>query len=270
MATSSFRMQTLAPLTELEAIAKEIDAVVPPTPQFSWPLLNQRAGCELWVKHENHTAVGAFKIRGAVHYANQLVKREPGVKGVIAATRGNFGQAVTFAASRLGLSSTIVVPHGNSVEKNRAMRALGAEMIEHGDDFQAALVEARRLAAQRRLHWIPAFHRDLVLGNAASMLNFLRNTPPLDLLYVPIGMGTGVCAAAGARDALGLPTTIVGVAPELAPANALSFEARRVIIHPSTTRISDGMATSTPDGEALEFMLRGVDRIVRVSDDDTE
>jgi threonine dehydratase len=270
MATSSFRMETLATLQELEAIAKEVGKVVPTTPQFSWPLLNRRTGCELWVKHENHTAIGSFKIRGAVHYVNQLVMREPGVAGVIAATRGNFGQAVAFAASRRGLATTIVVPHGNSVEKNRAMRALGAELLEHGDDFQAALVESRRLATQRGLHWVPAFHRDLARGNAASMLNFLQNTPPLDRVYVPIGMGSGACAAAGARDALVLPTRIVGVAPELAPATALSFEARRVIVHPSTTRVSDGMATSTPDGEALELMLRGVERIVRVSDDETE
>jgi threonine dehydratase len=270
MAISSSPMQTLSPLPEIEAIAKEIDEIVPATPQFSWPLLNQRTGCELWVKHENHTAIGSFKIRGAVNYANRLMEREPGVKGVIAATRGNFGQAVAFAGSRLGLASTIVVPHGNSAEKNRSMRAWGAELIEHGEDFQAALVESRRLASLRGLHWIPSFHLDLVRGNAASMLNFLRAAPALESVYIAIGLGSGACALAMARDALGLSTRIVGVSAERAPAAALSFEARRVVVHPSTTRIADGMASSTPDTEALELMLRGVERIVRVSDEQIE
>jgi threonine dehydratase len=263
-------VQLAAKLSEIEAIALEIDAVVPATPQFSWPLLNVRAGCELWVKHENHTAIGAFKIRGALNYVNRLAAREPRVTGVIVATRGNFGQAVAYAAARRGLSCTVVVPRGNSVEKNRAMRALGAGLVEHGEDFQAALLESDRIAAERGLHFVPPFHRDLVDGNAVSMLHFLRNSPPLDCLYVPIGMGTGVCAAMAARDALGLPTEIVGVASERAPAIALSFESKRLIPHATSTRIADGMACSTPDGDALDRILRGVRRIVRVSDDETE
>lgn len=189
---------------------------------------------------------------------------------MIAATRGNFGQAIAFAAARRGISCTIVVPHGNSVEKNRAMRALGAELVVHGEDFQAALEESERRAAERGLHWIPPFHDDLVNGNAVSMLHFLRNTPPLDRVYVPIGMGTGICAALRARDALGLPTEIVGVASERAPAIALSFEARRVVAHAASTRIADGMACSTPYADALGEIVRGVQRIVRVSDDEAE
>lgn len=259
-----------ATLAEIEAVAGRIGAHVPATPQFSWPLLNARAGCELWVKHENHTAIGSFKIRGALNYMTQLVSREPALKGVIAATRGNFGQAVAFAASRHGLSSTIVVPHGNSVEKNRAMRALGAELIVHGGDFQAALEESVRIAADRRLHWVPPFHRDLTLGNAASMLNFLQNTPPLDCVYIPIGMGSGICGLMAARDALSLPTRVVGVASELAPAIALSFESGRLTAHAATTRIADGMACSTPYPEALESILGGAERVVRVSDDEAE
>ena len=260
-------MRPLPTLPEIESIAAEVNSVVPATPQFSWPLLNARAGCELWVKHENHTAIGSFKIRGAVNYFNQLMAREAGVRGVVAATRGNFGQAVAFAAARRGLSATIVVPHGNSVEKNRAMRALGAELLEHGDDFQAALEHSRELASGRGLHWVPSYHRDLAWGNAVSMLDFLRKAPALDCVYVPIGMGSGVCALIAARDALELPTRIIGVASEQAPAIALSFDARHVVKFAASTRIADGMACSTPDREALEHVFLGAERVVRVSDD---
>jgi threonine dehydratase len=263
-------MHALPTLAEIESISEEINAVVPVTPQLSWPLLNARAGCELCVKHENHTAIGSFKIRGALNYMRQLVAREPGVKGVVAATRGNYGQAVAFAAARRGLSATIVVPFGNSVEKNRAMRALGAELIEHGGDFQEALVYSEGLAAERQLHWMPAYHRDLAWGNAVSMLDFLRNTPPLDLVYVPIGMGSGACALISARDALGLPTRIIGVASMQAPAIALSYEARSVVSFAASTRIADGIACAKPDSGALEIILRGIERIVRVTDDETE
>jgi len=251
-------------------MAAGIDAVIPPTPQLSWPLLNQRAGCELWVKHENHTAIGSFKIRGAFNYVTRLASREPAVPGIVAATRGNFGQALAFAASRLGLKSLVVVPHGNSEDKNRAMRGLGAELVEHGADFQAALVRAEGLARETGLHYMASFHLDLVLGNAVSMLCFLRNAPPLDRVYIPVGLGSGVCALIAARDALGLPTRIVGVVSELAPGIALSFRERRLVSHPSTTRIADGMACSTPNQDALPFIFRGVERIVTVSDAEVE
>ena len=263
-------MQSLVTLDEIESVAPGIDSVVPPTPQYAWPLLGARTGCELWVKQENHTEIGSFKIRGALHYMNRLVAREPGVKGVIAATRGNFGQAVAFAAAKHGLSTVIVVPHGNSVEKNRAMRGLGAELIEHGEDFQAALVRSEVLAGERGLHWVPAFHRDLAWGNAVSMVEFLRRAPPLELVYIPIGMGTGVCSLVAARDALKLPTRVVGVAVEEAPAIALSFRSGRQVFHAASTRIADGMACSTPNTEALGWILRGIDRIVSVTDDEVE
>lgn len=263
-------VRPLPTLSEIESISAEIDPVAPPTPQFSWPLLNARAGCELWVKHENHTAIGSFKIRGSINYVNRLLDREPGVRGVIAATRGNFGQAVAFAASRRGLSATIMAPHGNSAEKNRAMRALGAELLEEGEDFQAALVRSEALASERGLHYVPSFHRDLVAGNAVSMVNFLRGAPALDVVYIPIGLGSGICGLMCARDALRLPTRIVGVAAERAPAIALSFEARRLVSHAVSTRIADGMACSTPSAEALELILQGVDRVEQVSDDEIE
>jgi threonine dehydratase len=263
-------MNALPLLAEIESARSEIEAVVPPTPVISWPLLNTRAGCELWVKHENHTAIGAFKIRGALHYIGQLRRREPGVSGVIAATRGNFGQAVAFAAARFGLPATIVVPFGNSPEKNRAMRALGAELVEHGEDYQAAVVHSKGLGAERGLHWIPGFHRDLACGVAVSALDFLRKAPALESVYVPVGTGSGICALIAARDALGLATRVVGVASEAAPSIALSFDARSAVTHAAATRIADGIACSTPYAEALEFILRGADRIVRVSDDETE
>jgi threonine dehydratase len=256
----------LPTLSEIEAIAPGIDAVVPPTPQYSWPLLNARAGCELWVKHENHTAIGSFKIRGAVNYVGRLVAREPGVRGVIAATRGNFGQAVAFAAAHFGIRSVVVVPRGNSPEKNRAIRGLGAEIREHGEDFQAALVHAGQLAPELGLHSMPSFHRDLVGGNAVSMLCYLRKAPRLERVYIPIGLGSGICALIAARDALGLPTRVIGVASAQAPGIALSFAARRLVTHPSTTRIADGMACSTPNPDALEHILRGAERVIQVSD----
>lgn len=261
-------MPALPTLAEINSAASVVNPVVPPTPQYTWPLLNARTGCELWVKHENHTALGAFKIRGALTYLARLVVREPGVRGVIAATRGNHGQAVAFAAARHGLGATIVVPRGNSAEKNRAMRALGAELIEHGDDFQAALEHSAELAARRGLHPMPSYHADLVLGNAVSAFTFLQAAPPLDFVYVPIGLGSGICAMLAARDALGLKTRIVGVAADAAPAIALSFEARRVVSHRAATRIADGVACSTPNAEALGHILRGVERIVRVTDEE--
>lgn len=256
--------------SEIESLAPAIDAIVPPTPQFSWPLLNQRAGCELWVKHENHTAIGSFKIRGALHYIAELRRRDPAVKGVIAATRGNFGQAVAFAATRHQLPATIVVPHGNSMEKNRAMRALGAELIEHGEDFQAALTYSAAIGAARGLHPIPSFHRDLVWGNAVSTLKFLSSVPLLDAVYVPIGLGSGICAMMAARDALGLKTRLIGVASERAPAIAHSFASKKLSTYPATTRIADGMACSTPHPDALALLLQGVERIVQVSDEEVE
>lgn len=263
-------MSPLPNRAEIEAMDAAIRAVVPPTPHYTWPLLNQRTGCELWVKHENHTPLGAFKVRGAFAYVARLVGREPKVRGLVAATRGNHGQAVAFAARRHGLTATVVVPHGNSTEKNNAMRALGAELIEQGADFQAALEHAARLAQERGLHSMPSYHADLVLGNATSALHFLRHAPPLEAVYVPIGLGSGICAMMAARDALGLTTPLIGIASEAAPAIARSFAAKKSVTHPATTRIADGLACSTPNADALAPILRGVERVVTVSDDAVE
>jgi threonine dehydratase len=253
-------------LSELDARAGLIYRTLPPTPQIRWPLLCARAGAEVWVKHENHTLLGAFKVRGGLVYMDETRRRHPDIAGVIAATRGNHGQSVAFAAARAGLKAVIVVPHGNSREKNQAMRALGAELIEHGTDFQDAFEHAARLAHEKSLHFVPSFDRALVAGVASYALELFRGTPALDAAYVPIGMGSGICGLISARDALGLRTEIIGVTAAGAPAYALSFEAGRPVATASAATIADGMACRTPDPEALEAILRGAARVVQVSE----
>ncbi len=259
-------MSSLPTLAEIEAAAAVVHAVMLPTPQLSWPLLNARAGCEVWVKHENHTPLGAFKVRGGLAFFDELKRTQPGLRGVVAATRGNHGQSVTFAARRLGLRVVIVVPHGNSVEKNASMRALGAELIEHGEDFQSALEYSQRLAVEQGLYAMPSMDRALIPGVATYAWEFFRGAPPLDVVYVPIGMGSGICGVMAARDALGLKTRVVGIVSDRAPMYALSFAAKRAVSHPVTTYLTDTLACRTPNEEALQFILRGTERIVQVSD----
>lgn len=261
-------MKPLPTLAEIEAAAAVVHATMAPTPQFSWPLLNQRAGCEVWVKHENHTPLGAFKVRGGLAFFDELRRTRPAVRGVVAATRGNHGQSVTFAARRLGLRVVIVVPFGNSVEKNASMRALGAELIEHGEDFQSAFEYSQKLAAEQDLFAMPSMDWALIPGVATYALEFFRGAPPLDVVYVPVGMGSGICGMMAARDALGLPTRVVGVVSTRAPMYALSFAAKRAVSHPSTVHLTDTLGCRTPHLEALEYILAGTERIVQV--DDTE
>ncbi len=255
-------------LDRLRAAAERVHAVMPPTPQYCWPLLSQRAGCEVWVKHENHTPIGAFKLRGGIVYMEALRRRDPDTTGVIAATRGNHGQSVACAASRAGLTSTLVVPLGNSVEKNAAMRAFGAELVEHGHDFQAALEHARDLAAARGLHFVESFHDDLVLGVASYSLEFLSACPDLETVYVPIGLGSGICGMIAARDALGLTTEVVGVCAEGAPAYALSFSGGAPVSTNAAETLADGMACRVPEPAAVRAINRGAARVVTVSEDE--
>ncbi|MFN2644299.1 MAG: threonine dehydratase [Burkholderiales bacterium] len=257
-------MMELPSLAELDVAAGIVYRHMPATPQYRWPLLCDRIGIELWLKHENHTPVGAFKLRGGLVYFHHLGK----VPGVIAATRGNHGQSVARCASAYGVPATIVVPHGNSVEKNAAMRSFGARLIEEGHDFQAAKEHAERLAREERLHMVPSFDRRLVLGVASASLELLRAVPDLDSLYVPIGLGSGICGAIAAREALGLRTEIVGVVSAHARAYAASFAERRPIAAPVTTVIADGMAVRTPDPQALELIWRHVARVVEVTDEE--
>ena len=258
----------LPELHEIESAAEIVYGEMPPTPQYRWPMLRDRLGTEIWVKHENQTPVGAFKIRGGLNYFASLARAGALPGGVISATRGNHGQSVAYAASRYDVPATIVVPHGNSAEKNAAMRALGAELIEQGDDFQASLEFATSLADERRLRMVPSFDPLLVAGVATYSLELFRAVPDLDVAYVPIGLGSGICGMVSARRALNLNMEIVGVVSNHARAYALSFAGGRSVDSPVSTRLADGMACRRPHEEALQIMLREVDRIVEVSDEE--
>jgi threonine dehydratase len=253
-------------LQEIEVAAAEIYKVIQPTPQLSWPLLNIRCGCEVWVKHENHNPTGAFKVRGGLIYLGNLAKKEPGIEGVCAATRGNHGQSVAFAAARNGLKAVIVVPEGNNPDKNAAMKALGAELIVYGHDFDAAVVHAGEIAEQRALHLLPSFHMDLVTGVATYALEFFQGAPRLDRVYVPVGLGSGISGVIAAKNALQLDTEIIGVVSENANCYQLSFDAGKCISTNSADTIADGLAVRNPSQLALEVMLGEVERIVEVSD----
>jgi len=262
---------TLLPtLDEIREGQKLIYSVMQPTPQISWPLLNQRLAAEVWVKHENHTPIGAFKARTAIVYAAELFRQRKGIKGLITATRGNHGQSVALAGQRFNIPVTIVVPFGNSAEKNAAMRAQGASLIEFGKDYQEAREHAEKLAREQELHMIPPYHRDIVRGVASYWMELFSAQAQLDAVYVPIGMGSGICAGCAVRNGMGLKTRIIGVVSEGAPAYALSFSAGRKVEAPVTTQIADGMACRNPDDEALEIIRENVDRIVRVTDDEIQ
>jgi threonine dehydratase len=255
-------------LAEIERTAELVHRVLPPTPSYCWPLLSARSGAETWVKHENHTPVGAFKIRGGIAYLAALREREPEIAGVVTATRGNHGQSIALAARRLGLIATIVVPFGNSREKNAAMRGFGAELIEAGHDFQAAYEHARALAAERRLHFVGSFDESLVAGVASYALELFRAVSDIDTVYVPIGMGSGICGIMAVRDALGLKTKVVGVVAANAPAYALSFEAGKPVSTNRADTLADGLACRVPDETALARIVKGAERILRVDEDE--
>ena len=255
-------------LKQLEHAHTVVGAAMPPTPAHAWPLLAQRLGTDVIVKHENHTPIGAFKVRGGLVYVERLKRERPGTAGIISATRGNHGQSLAFAARRYGVPATIYVPLGNSVEKNQSMRALGANLVEHGEDFQSAREEAERRAARDGLEPVPSFHSDLVLGVATYALELLRAAPDLEVLYVPIGQGSGICGCILARDLLGLTTEIVGVQSTEAPSYALSFAAGTVVTTKTSQTLADGMATRFPDGDALAIIRKGASRIAQVTDDE--
>jgi len=254
-------------LTDLEDAAQLVHRVLPPTPQYVWPKLNRRAGCTVWVKHENHTPTGAFKVRGGIVYLHHLVQSQPELAGVVTATRGNHGQSIAFAAKRAGIPATIYVPHGNSPDQNSAMTVLGATVIESGTDFDEARHEARAVASLLDLHFIPAFHRHLVAGVASYALEFFRAAPDLHTVYVGVGGGSGICGLIAARDLLQLKTEIVGVCPSNAPATIRSFLARQPVAAASALTFADGLATREPNADAVEVMCRGAARVVEVSED---
>ncbi len=253
---------------QLTAAAALVHGAMSPTPQIAWPLLSQRVGAEVWVKHENHTPIGAFKVRGGIVHLDRLKREQPGLPGIVSATRGNHGQSIGLAARKLGVKATIVVPEGNSVEKNRAMRALGVELVEAGHDFEASRATAARIGEERGYVMVPPFVPDLMLGVATYALEFLTAARDLDTVYVPIGMGSGICGMIRTRDLLGLKTEIVGVVAEGAPAYALSFAAGKPIATNQAVTMADGLACRNPDPAALEIITKGAARIVTVSDDE--
>lgn len=249
---------------DIEDGAKRVYESLLPTPEIAWPLLKKRSGVEVWVKHENHLPTGAFKVRGGVVYLGE----QRGASGVIAATRGNHGQSVAFAAAANGLDATIVVPRGNSRSKNDAMRALGAELVEYGEDFQDAFLHAQALAESQRLHMVPSFHPTLLRGVASYALELFSGAPPLDVVYVPIGLGSGICSVIAVREALGLRTAVVGVVAEQAPAYQLSMERGEPVSTDPPQTIADGLAVRVPNADALSVMRRHVERIVAVSEEE--
>src|SRR5271163_3598458 len=238
-------------LTDLERALALVHNVLPPTPQYAWPKLKARAGCTLWVKHENHTPTGAFKVRGGLVYLDRLRHTGAKIPGVITATRGNHGQSIAFAAARSGIAATIYVPQNNSLDQNSAIAAFGAKVVEFGRDFDEAKHEAFRVAAAEGLHFVPSFHRDLVTGVATYALELFRSVADLDAVYVGVGMGSGICGLIAVRDLLGLKTNIIGVGAAGAPATALSFAARRSVNAPLASTFADGLATREPNAEAV-------------------
>jgi len=259
-------MTALPTPDELERAARKVGDVLAPTAAIRWPTLSARCDAEVWVKHENHTPIGAFKIRGGLVYLDELLRSSRPPRGLIAATRGNHGQSLAFAARRLGLELTIVVPHGNSREKNAAMRALGARLVEHGHDFQAALEFASAQAAEHGLAMVPSFHPALVAGVATYALEFFRAVADLDTIYVPIGLGSGICGVIAAREALRLKTKVVGVVAEQAPAYALSFTAGKPVSTSSADTLADGIACRVPDPAAVALINHYAERIVTVAE----
>jgi threonine dehydratase len=257
-------------LSELQAAKDLVSRYMPATPQFRWPMLGREAGCELWIKHENHTPTGAFKIRGGLVYLDWLRREHPEVTGVITATRGNHGQSIAFAAGQFGLKAVIVVPHGNSREKNDAMRSLGAELIEHGQTFHDADHHSQQLAAERNLFQVSAFDPLLVGGVGTYALELFSAVPDLDAVYIAIGWGSGACGLAAARNALGLQTKIIGVVSAQAPSYARSIENGKIVEIPPRTRIADGVAIAYPHPEAFELVRDQVERFVEVDDEAVE
>jgi len=255
-------------LDELDRAASLVYRVMAPTPQYAWPKLRSRIGCNVWVKHENHTPTGAFKVRGGLVYMDRLTRAQPRTAGIVTATRGNHGQSISFSAARAGIPATIYVPHGNSPDQNGSMRSFGARVIEFGQDFDEAKHEAHRVAAAENLHFIPSFHWDLVAGVASYALELFRAVEKLDAVYVGVGMGSGICGLITARDLLGLKTEIIGVGAVNAPASALSFEAGKPVTTPTARTFADGIATREPLAEVVNTIRKGAARFIKVSEDE--
>jgi threonine dehydratase len=251
---------------DLTAARERVAAHLRPTPALRWPLLERSTGTETWVKHENHNPTGAFKVRGGLNFVARTLASGP-VPGLISASRGNHSQSLAYAGRAYGVPVTIVVPEGNSPDKNAATESFGAEVVVHGADFQEALEHSAVLAEERGLLAVPPFHPWLVEGVATYAAELHEDVPGLDVVYVPIGMGSGISANILVRDLLGLATEVVGVVADRAPAYALSFAAGSVVTTPAADTFVDGVACRTPDPQALEVILGGAARIVRVGEE---
>jgi threonine dehydratase len=260
--------EILFDMTELEHAAKLVHEVVPATPQYAWPKLGRRAGCTVWVKHENHTPTGAFKVRGGLVYLDRLRHAHPKIPGVISATRGNHGQSIAFAAARNRIPATIYVPHNNSQDQNSAIAAFGARVVEFGKDFDEAKHEAFRVAAAEGLHFVPSFHRDLVIGVSTYALELFSAVSSVDAVYVGVGMGSGINGLIAVRDLMGLKTEVVAVGAAKAPATARSFAAGHAVSAESARTFADGLATREPNALAVACICRGATRMVEVSEDE--
>ena len=259
---------TLFGMSDLESAATRVYGVLAPTPQYAWPKLAKRAGCTVWVKHENHTPTGAFKVRGGLVYLDNLRRASPEIPGVTSATRGNHGQSIAFASARTGVPATVYVPRNNSLDQNSAIAGFGARVVEFGNDFDEAKHEAFKAAAAENLHFIPSFHRDLIAGVASCALELFTAARDLDAVYVGMGMGSGLCGVFAVRDLLGLKTEIVGVSAAKAPANALSFAAGAAVPSPNSNTFADGLATREPNADAIAAICRGASRWLEVSEDE--
>jgi len=254
--------------SELDEAAQLVHSYIPPTPQYIWPQICEKARATVWVKHENHTPTGAFKIRGGITFIDWLKRTEPTAQGIVTATRGNHGQSQARAAAAVGLQAKIIVPRGNSVEKNSAMRAFGGDVVEFGDDFDAARLEAARLSEEENLFMVPPFHTEIMRGVATYALELFTAVPDIDTIFVPIGCGSGICSIIAVRDALGLKTKVVGVVSTQAQTAKLSFESGNMIETDSANTFADGMAVRVPVKEAFDIYAKGADRIVAVNDDE--
>ncbi len=239
---------------------------LPRTPAWTYPALNAELGFELWIKHENHQPVGAFKVRGGVNLLASLAPDER-ARGVIAATRGNHGLSVAWAARRFDVHATIVVPHGNNPEKNEAMRALGAELVEHGRDFDEAREQVETLVKQHGYRYVHSANEPLLIaGVATAALELFEDVSGLDALFVPVGLGSGVCGAALARAEKSPATRLIGVQAERAPAIWRSWLERRPVSTASADTFADGLATRVPAELTLRLMLRDLDDFLLVSE----
>lgn len=268
MAQRSLEIDSLPTIEEIKSAQELVYSVMQPTPQIVWPLLCEQLGTELWVKHENHTPIGAFKARTGLVYAAELFRGTKAITGLVTATRGNHGQSVALAAKRFDVPAHVVIPIGNSPEKNAAMRAQGADLIEFGSDFQEAKEQAQNLAAEHGWHFVPSYHRDIVKGVATYWMEFFSSVQDLDVVYVPIGQGSGICSCVAVRNGLNLKTKIVGVVATGAPAYALSFETGHKIAAPVTTLLADGMACRVPDDASLAVVLQNVERVAQVTEEE--